>query len=70
MSNSFSTSAWLSAEVGSSMTMSFDCIESARAISTICCSATDRSRTSVRGPRSRPMLLGQLRVSPRPAAGR
>ncbi len=40
MRNSFSTSAEESAEVGSSMTISRDCIDSARAISTICCSAT------------------------------
>ena len=49
MRNSFSTSVRLSAEVGSSMTMSRDFIDSARAISTICCSATERSRTSVIG---------------------
>ena len=34
-----------SAEVGSSMTISRDFMERARAISTICCSATERSRT-------------------------
>ena len=56
---SFSTSARLSAEVGSSMTMRRDFIESARAISTICCSATERSRTSARGLRSRPMRRAQ-----------
>ena len=39
------------------MTMRRDFIESARAISTICCSATERSRTSARGLRSRPMRL-------------
>ena len=44
-----------SAEVGSSMTIRRDFIESARAISTICCSATERSRTSVIGLASSPM---------------
>ena len=43
-----------SAEVGSSMTTSFASIDSARAISTICCSATERSATSRRGSTSRP----------------
>ena len=43
------TSVAVSAEVGSSMMMSRDFSDSARAISTICCSATDRSRTGVIG---------------------
>ena len=60
IAKSFSTSVRLRAEVGSSMTMSRDFIESARAISTICCSATERSRTSARGLRSRPMRLAEL----------
>ena len=63
MPNSFSTSLALSAEVGSSMTMRRDSIDSARAISTICCSATERSRTRVRGLMSRPMRLVSARVS-------
>ena len=63
MRNSLSTSVELSAEVGSSMTMSRDRIDSARAISTICCSATLRSRTSAKGSRSRPSRLVIARVS-------
>ena len=43
------------AAVGSSMMMSRDCMESARAISTSCCSATERSRTCVIGSRLSPM---------------
>ena len=57
------TSASLSAEVGSSMTIRRERIDSARAISTICCSATERSRTSVIGSRSRPILSVIARVS-------
>ena len=44
-----STSVSVSAEVGSSMMMSRASVDSARAISTICCSATERSRTSASG---------------------
>jgi hypothetical protein len=58
-----STSLALSADVGSSITIRRDCIESARAISTICCSATERSRTSAIGFMSRPMRLVITRVS-------
>ena len=50
------TSASLSAEVGSSITMRRERIDSARAISTSCCSATERSRTGVIGSRLRPIL--------------
>ena len=57
------TSASLSAEVGSSMTMSLERIESARAISTNCCSATERSRTGVIGSRLSPILSVIARVS-------
>ena len=56
------TSASLSAEVGSSMTMSRERIESARAISTNCCSATERSRTGVIGSRLSPILSVIARV--------
>ena len=51
---SFSTSLEESAEVGSSMTISCDFIDSARAISTICCSATRNSRTIDIGRNWRP----------------
>ncbi len=57
------TSASDSAEVGSSITMSLARIDSARAISTSCCSATDNSRTEVSGRRLRPMRSQIARVS-------
>ena len=63
MRNSFSTSVEESAEVGSSMTISRDCIDSARAISTICCSATERSRTRARGFSPMPSRSVMARVS-------
>ena len=63
MRNSFSTSAWERAEVGSSMTMRRDFIDRARAISTSCCSATESSRTSVMGSASRPRRRVRARVS-------
>ena len=45
------------------MTMSRERMESARAISTSCCSATERSRTSVIGSRLRPIRSVIARVS-------
>ena len=61
--NSFATSAWDSAEVGSSMTIRRDFIDRARAISTSCCSATDSSRTGVIGSASSPRRRVSARVS-------
>ena len=49
MSNSVSTSLVLRAAVGSSMTSTRESNDSALAISTICCCATDRSLTVLRG---------------------
>ena len=52
------------AVVGSSITRMRDLAWIARATSTICCSAMDRSPTRVRGPKVAPRLF---RISPQPA---
>ena len=63
ISNRLATSVSDSAEVGSSITISRERIDSARAISTSCCSATESSRTGVSGSRLRPMRSEMARVS-------
>jgi hypothetical protein len=63
MRKSFSTSLEDSADVGSSMTISRDFMDSARAISTICCSATFKSRTMDIGRIWRPSRAVIARVS-------
>ena len=50
--NSVAASVSLSAEVGSSMMITLTCRETVLAISTICCSATERVRTMAVGDRS------------------
>ena len=62
IANSRCTSLSDRAEVGSSMTTSFASIDSARAISTICCSATDRSETSRRGSTASPTSAASAAV--------
>ena len=49
ISSSAATSVSVRAEVGSSMITILALVESAFAISTICCSATERSRTVAPG---------------------
>ncbi len=59
------TSASVSAEVGSSMMISRDDSDRARAISTSCCSATDSTETGVSGSTSSPTRPTMPRVSTR-----
>ncbi len=60
MSNSAVTSVSVRAEVGSSMITSRALSESALAISTICCSATERERTIAPGFEVHPELVEQI----------
>ncbi len=59
------TSDSVSAEVGSSMMISRDDSDSARAISTSCCSATDNADTGVSGSTTRPTRATMARASSR-----